>query len=181
MSLIKCPECDHDVSDEASACLYCGHPINTAPQQRPPLSDAWSAVTTSRTPINVFALAMMACAAILGASSTQIDNICDLTAFTYTLHVFLALCGMFFVMILFSRKGIYHPQDLARAKQASNDDLGNDKPIVAAVLICLMIGGYATYQIVTRMITNGTEQAGQAQTQCIHRTQKPAGKATEKP
>jgi hypothetical protein len=34
---------------------------------------------------------MMACAAILGVSATQVNDVCDLTAFTYTLHIFLAL------------------------------------------------------------------------------------------
>jgi hypothetical protein len=149
MSLIKCPECGHDVSDQASTCIKCGHPIKTATQQKSPLNNAWGAVTKSRTPINVFALAMMACAAVLGASATQIDNPCNLTAFTYTLHIFLALSGMFFATILFCRKGIYHPDDLAKAKQTGVDDLGQDRPIVAAVLICLMVAGYSTYQVIS--------------------------------
>jgi len=27
MSLIKCPDCGHEVSDQATACVYCGFPI----------------------------------------------------------------------------------------------------------------------------------------------------------
>lgn len=42
----------------------------------------WSAVTRSRTPINVFAIAIIACAAILGASATQIKGPESLIAFT---------------------------------------------------------------------------------------------------
>jgi len=37
--LIKCPECQRDVSDSASACPGCGHPIasvNTSRPQAPP-------------------------------------------------------------------------------------------------------------------------------------------------
>ena len=99
------------------------------------MNAASNAVTKSSTLINVFALAMMACAAILGASATQVDNICDLTAFTYTLHIFLAVSGMFFATILFCRKGMYHPEDLAKAKQAGVEDLGHDKPMIAARFI----------------------------------------------
>ncbi len=165
MSQIKCPDCDHDVSNEAPSCIYCGHPIKAVFRKRSSLNNGWTAVTKSRTPINVFALAMMACAAILGGSSTQIDNVCNLTAFTYTLHIFLALCGMFFATILFSRKGIYHPEDLAKAKQAGLDDLGHDKPFVAAILICLMVAGY--------QVLNSMKQDKILQTECINLSEKP--------
>lgn len=30
MALVKCPECDKDVSDEAKACPYCGRPLQPA-------------------------------------------------------------------------------------------------------------------------------------------------------
>ncbi|QYZ65078.1 MAG: hypothetical protein HPY30_03145 [Gammaproteobacteria bacterium (ex Lamellibrachia satsuma)] len=102
----------------------------------------------ARTPINVFALAMMACAAILGASATQVTGCDARTAFTYTIHAFLAVAVMFFVTLLFYRKGIYHPLDLVNVKDVGKDkkDLNKDRPEVAAVIICLMLIGYATYQ-----------------------------------
>jgi hypothetical protein len=168
VSLIKCPDCDHDVSDEASVCIHCGRPLKSVPGKRPALSNAWDAVTRSRTPINVFALAMMACAAVLGASSTQIDNVCDLTAFTYTLHIFLALCGMFFATVLFSRRGIYHPADLAKAKQSGMLDLGRDHPVVAAVFICLMVAGYTGYRVYVHYAMAGVNQDRVSLTECIN-------------
>jgi hypothetical protein len=113
MSLIKCPECQQEISDQAVTCIKCGHPLHKPVDQQYSLNTAWNSVTKSRTPINVFALAMMACSAILGVSATQVDSICSLTAFTYTLHIFLAVSGMFFATILFCRKGMYHPEDLA--------------------------------------------------------------------
>jgi hypothetical protein len=120
--------------------------MNTGREQQSYWNTAWNTVTKSRTPINVFALAMMACSAILGISATRVDEICSLTAFTYTLHIFLAVSGMFFATILFCRKGIYHPEDLAKAKHAGVDDLGQDRPVIAAVLICIMVIGYGVYQ-----------------------------------
>lgn len=90
---------------------------------------------------------MMSCAAILGMSATAIDDVCDLTAFKYTLHIFLAVSGMFFATILFCRKGMYHPQDIAKAKQEGWEESGEDKPAIAAVLICLMLLFYGLYQL----------------------------------
>ena len=84
---------------------------------------------------------------ILGMSAVHIDSPETLTAFTYTLHIFIAVTGMFFVTLLFCRKGVYHPDDLAKAKRDGiTDDLGEDRPEVAAVLIVIMLTAYAVYQ-----------------------------------
>ncbi|HBP89455.1 MAG TPA: hypothetical protein PKK23_19960 [Nitrospirales bacterium] len=149
MSLVKCPECQQEISDQAALCVKCGNPIHSLSEQPSHVKTGWSAVTKAKTPINVFCLAMMACSAILGVSATQVDSDYALTAFTYTLHIFLAVSGMFFATILFCRKGMYHPEDLAKAKQAGVDDLGQDKPIIAAVIIGFMILTYGIYQWLT--------------------------------
>lgn len=149
MSLIKCPECDQEISNQAVMCVKCGNPISQSTSQQKSEHAAWDAVTKSRTPINVFALAMMACSAILGVSATQVSNNWSLTAFTYTLHIFLAVSGMFFATILFCRKGMYHPEDLAKAKEAGVEDLGQDQPIIAAVLILVIVIAYGVYQWLT--------------------------------
>ncbi len=56
---------------------------------------------------------------------------------------------MFFATILFCRRGLYHLEDLAKAKQAGADDLGRDQPIVAALLNGCMLIFYSVYQWVT--------------------------------
>lgn len=104
----------------------------------------WQAVLKSRTPINVFALAMMACAAVFGFSSTRLEEN-SFEAFTYCLHMFLAVSGMFFVCLLFCRSAIYHPEDLANAK-ARGLEFPKDRPVVAALIIAIMITGYTFYQ-----------------------------------
>ncbi len=149
MGLIKCPECDYEISSQAIMCIKCGNPINKSTEPQSHLSAAWNAVTKSRTPINVFSLAMMACSAILGVSATQVSSEFALTVFTYTLHIFLAVSGMFFAILLFCRKGMYHPEELAKSKQAGADDLGQDKPVVAAVFIIIMLVSYGIYQWIT--------------------------------
>lgn len=147
MSLITCEDCGQEVSSLANACIHCGRPNTSENYYKNSMHGAWLAVTRSKTPINLFAIAMMSCAAILGVSATQVDSDTSLTAFKYTLHVFLAVSGMFFVTILFCRRGMYHPEDLARAKNAGIDDLGSDNPGIAAVLIAIMLIAYGVYQM----------------------------------
>ena len=147
MSLIKCTECNHDVSNRASYCINCGYPITKNDHLSETRDTMWTTVTKSKTPINVFALAMMACSSVMGVSSTNVHDAFALKAFTYSLHIFLAVSGMFFATILFCRKGLYHPADLATAKRAGVDDLGSDNPVIAAVIICLMVLFYGLYQL----------------------------------
>ena len=40
MALIKCPECDHNVSDKAVSCPNCGYPMNTATSTKPRVRNA---------------------------------------------------------------------------------------------------------------------------------------------
>ena len=103
----------------------------------------------AKTPINIFAIAMMACASILGGSATLVESCESLTAFTYTIHAFIAVSGMFFLAMLFCRKGIYHPQDLEKVSSEVRSELGRDRPVIAAVLIALMMLAYGYYQYTT--------------------------------
>jgi hypothetical protein len=143
MALVKCEDCGSDISSRAPACVKCGRPRDL------PVTDgswrsAWSAVARTRTPINVFALAMMACAAVFGFSATLLKQD-PLPAFTYSLHTFLAIAGMFFVTLLFCRGAIYPPSELARAKEREVD-LGRDRPVLAALLLGAMFIAYGLYQ-----------------------------------
>ena len=144
MALRECPDCEQQVSDQAAACPKCGRPAEATGETSGSWSGAWQAVGKTRTPINVFALAMMACAAVFGVSSIQVEQ-ATLPAFTYSLHTFITIAGMFFVILLFCRNAIYHPDDLATAKK-HGVDLGEDKPVVAAVLIGVMMIAYGCYQ-----------------------------------
>lgn len=141
---MPCPDCEREISDQANSCPHCGCPNGGSQKRSDSNSGIWQAVVKSKTPINVFALAMMACASVFGFSSTQLES-GGLEAFQYSLHVFLAVSGMFFACILFCRKAIYHPDDLVKAKEAGVE-LGEDRPVVAAILIGIFIGLYAVYQ-----------------------------------
>lgn len=146
MAMVNCENCQHELSDQAITCTQCGHPLLNEKVRLQPDNSPWAAVTKSRTPINIFAIAMMACAAVLGISAVQIDNEHALKAFTYTLHIFLAVTGMFFLTILFCRKAVYHPDDLAKAKREGLSDFGNDNPVLASTLIGIMLLVYGIYQ-----------------------------------
>jgi len=146
VSLVKCLDCGAEISDKAVACVRCGRPLGNAEQHPVKSSTLWSTVTKARTPINVFALAMMACAAVLGYSATQVTGCDARTVFTYAIHAFLAVSGMFFLAILFCRKGIYHPEDLGNVKPEVLKELGKDRPVVAAALIMFLLLAYGFYQ-----------------------------------
>jgi hypothetical protein len=128
-------------------CVKCGWPIGSAEESSDKKSALWNAVTKARTPINIFALAMMACASVLGVSAIGVDDCFSLLAFTFTIHAFLAVSGMFFLAILFCRKGIYHPEELNNVKSKVFEELGEDRPVIPAVLISLMMLGYGFYQL----------------------------------
>lgn len=118
--MINCPECDHAISSKAQSCVNCGYPISQSDEHKDEVKGVWSAAVKSKTPINIFSLAMMGCSSVLGVSAGNIDNEYDLLAFKYKLHMFLATIGMFFVTLLFCRNGIYHPEDMAKAKEPMN-------------------------------------------------------------
>jgi len=145
VSLVNCPDCGREVSEQASACVNCGRPLGQKDSTGNAVS-LWAAVTKTKTPINVFALAMTVCASVLAHSATNIESCYASVAFTYTIHAFLAVSGMFFLAILFCRNGVYHPRDLEKIDPAVRSKLGEDRPIAAAVLISLMLFGYGLYQ-----------------------------------
>ena len=145
MGLVKCSECEHQISDKAKFCVNCGCPL----QEEPPedkQSLGWSTASKARTPINIFALAMMCCASILGGSATFVESCESQTVFTYTIHAFIAVSGMFFLTLLFCRKGVYHPEDLDKVSTEVRKELGTDQPHIAAALITFMMLAYGAYQ-----------------------------------
>jgi hypothetical protein len=148
MAIITCLDCNHEISDKAAMCVHCGRP-NSPDGKGDSINSPWGSVNAAKTPINVFALAMMACTAVLGASAPFIDGSCSLTAFTYSIHAFLAVATMFFLSLLFCRKGIYHPSDLGNVKTEVLSEMGKDEPRLAAAIILMVFlayGGYQGYQ-----------------------------------
>ena len=150
MNLVDCPVCSKKVSDQAVTCCHCGHPLETGAHNNSENTSAWQTISKAKTPINVFAIAMMISASILGirGSFLEKDNLQALAGFTYSLHIFLAVCGMFFMVLLFCRQAMYHPDALARAKQSGISNFGEDRPMVAAIFIVLMVVAYGLFQVI---------------------------------
>ena len=44
MALIKCPECDKEISDSAQNCVHCGYPLNKDATEAKPQAEANMAV-----------------------------------------------------------------------------------------------------------------------------------------
>ena len=142
MSTKKCPDCDHVVSELALACVNCGRLTDYGIKKHENSSSSmWDVITRLRAPINVFAFAMMTAAAVFGMYSVDVIADTDLKAFAFSLHVFLAIAGMFFVTLLYCPGRIYHPNDLNGYK------FEQDRPDIAAAIIVTMLVLYAAYQL----------------------------------
>ena len=141
MSLDKCPDCHHEVSDQAISCVKCGRLTAFGLKRQGTVSSMWDIIARLRAPINVFAFAMMAAAAIFGMYAVDVMSDNDLQAFAFALHVFLAIAGMFFVTLLFCPGRIYHPKDLEGITL-----LEKNRPEWAVAIIVAMILIYGVYQ-----------------------------------
>ncbi|MCZ7532590.1 MAG: zinc ribbon domain-containing protein [Acidimicrobiia bacterium] len=62
MALITCPECSHDVSDQAAHCPNCGHPFVTASSDTTP-------VTETSTRLRMLAIVTIASGALIAVGS----------------------------------------------------------------------------------------------------------------
>lgn len=70
MALIKCPECQRDVSPEAVSCPQCGHPLKTA--TAPPLQiQVQPPARTNIKPLGIFFIIVAIGCAIGGYYNTQ--------------------------------------------------------------------------------------------------------------
>lgn len=183
MDVKKCSECGQDLARDAILCIKCGHPMSDTAVPLSKTDQMWNAVIKARTPINIFALAMMACAAVLGVSAVHVDNCHARIAFTYTLHAFMAVAGMFFLTLLFVKRGLYHPEDLNKVNPAILEKFGRERSGIAAAIIVVMLFGYAIYQFEKKpnCIDEIAAAHGQATTKQNDKNTTPQGTQQSKP
>jgi hypothetical protein len=66
-------------------------------------------ISSLRSPMSMFGLAMLICNAIFSTSAVIIQ---DLNAFNYSIHTFLAIVFLFVIIAIWSPRTLYHPADL---------------------------------------------------------------------
>jgi hypothetical protein len=103
----------------------------------------YSAIISSlRSPMSVFGLAMLICNAVFSTSAAIMG---DLDAFTYSIHTFLAIVFLFVIIAVWSPRTLYHPVDL-KDLEKELPEIKHSREIIT--LIMLLAGSaYAGYQL----------------------------------
>ena len=105
-------------------------------------------ISATGSPLKLFALTILVCNAIFGVAGASMDNE---TAFTYSLHVFVAVISAFVLIALWSPRSFYHPNELAEMRRNAEDgDLfPMERPAVATAIWCGGLVLYGFYQLIT--------------------------------
>ena len=94
-------------------------------------------------PNRSFTFGMLLCSAVFALTSVWVISV-DKDAFKWAIHAFLAVVGLFYLIILYCPKALYRPEDLAKLRDET--DL-RDEPHKAFLLALLVMGIYLAYQI----------------------------------
>jgi hypothetical protein len=104
---------------------------------------AFPAVISSlRSPLSMFGLAMLICNAIFSLSAALLG---EMEAFIYAIHTFLGIVFAFVMIAIWCPKSLYHPSEL---KDIENElpEIKNSRFIITIVLLVGLFS-YAGYQI----------------------------------
>ncbi|MFT6779518.1 MAG: FtsH-binding integral membrane protein [Paraglaciecola sp.] len=98
-------------------------------------------ISSLRSPMSMFGLAMLICNAIFSTSAVIMR---DLNAFNYSIHTFLAIVFLFVMIAIWSPRTLYHPADL-KGLEKEVPEIKHSRLIIT--LIMLLVGSaYAVYQ-----------------------------------
>ncbi|MFT7111105.1 MAG: hypothetical protein ACI843_002783 [Psychrobacter glaciei] len=102
---------------------------------------SYSAIITSlKSPLSFFGLAMLICNAIFSVSAAFMG---DIEAFKYSIHTFLAIIFAFIIIAIWSPRSLYHPSELVGLDKEL-PEIKNARPIITSVLLvsALLYAGY---------------------------------------
>jgi hypothetical protein len=126
----------------------------------PTETGGWSRIMAATgSPLKLFALIVLVCNAVFGVAAASMG---DLKAFTYSIHMFLAVVASFVLIALWSPRSLYHPKEILELKaleKGSKDDetmLPPDRPWVATGILVAGVIFYALYQLIAgQYMTSG--------------------------
>jgi hypothetical protein len=121
----------------------------------------WSRVLAATgSPLKLFALIVLVCNTVFGVAAAWTGK---LEAFTYSIHMFLAIVASFVLIALWSPRSLYHPKELLELRELEKgceDDeklMPPDRPWVATVVLVAGVIFYAFYQLIAgRYIPSGS-------------------------
>ena len=124
-----------------------------------PDSRGWARVLAATgSPLKLFALIVLVCNTVFGVAAAWTG---ELEAFTYSIHMFLAIVASFVLIALWSPRSLYHPKELLELreleKRFQEDEklMPPDRPRVATAVLVAGVVFYALYQLITRLIAGG--------------------------
>jgi FtsH-binding integral membrane protein len=98
-------------------------------------------ISSLRSPMSMFGLAMLICNAIFSTSTVIIQ---DLNAFNYSIHTFLAIVFLFVIIAIWSPRTLYHPADL-KGLEKEVPEIKHSRVIITLIMF-LAVSAYAIYQ-----------------------------------
>lgn len=98
-------------------------------------------------PLQFFGVVALSCTSIFSISAAILK---DPISFKYCIHMFLAVCGGFIIIALWSPASFYNPEQLAKIKDSK---LNKYSPLIPTLIICFVVGLYMFYQYM--MAANG--------------------------
>jgi hypothetical protein len=105
-------------------------------------------ISSLRSPMSMFGLAMLICNAVLSTSAVIMKN---LEAFIYSIHAFLAIVFLFVIIAIWSPRTLYHPSDL-KGLEKEIPEIKHARLIITLVFL-LAAFTYAAYQVYKMNIT----------------------------
>jgi FtsH-binding integral membrane protein len=98
-------------------------------------------ISSLRSPMSMFGLAMLICNAIFSTSAVIMKN---LNAFNYSIHTFLAIVFLFVIIAIWSPRTLYHPADL-KGLEKEVPEIKHSRVIITLIMF-LAVSAYAIYQ-----------------------------------
>ncbi len=98
-------------------------------------------ISSLRSPMSMFGLAMLICNAIFSTSAVIMKN---LNAFNYSIHTFLAIVFLFVIIAIWSPRTLYHPADL-KGLEKEVPEIKHSRLIITLSML-LAGSAYAVYQ-----------------------------------
>lgn len=136
-----------------------GEPKHDNDSKQKETTSGWAELIRAiRSPLNVFALTVLVCNAVFALAAAKLNS---LTAFTYSMHLFLGIVGAFTLIALWSPRTLYHPEDIKLLDSIEKDDndktnkdnMQNDenrrKMIITSVLAAILVG-YTAWELSKR-------------------------------
>jgi hypothetical protein len=112
----------------------------------------WSRVLAATgSPLKLFALIVLVCNTVFGVAASWSG---ELEAFTYSIHMFLAIVASFVLIALWSPRSLYHPKELLELRELENgfdeDEklMPPDRPWVATAVLVAGVIFYGLYQLI---------------------------------